>query len=71
VTFTTSNKAAGKTVTLKILCDGTLRTLTFPAWVFVGAAAPANIAAGKLAVLTLTCFGTADTDIVAAYAVQP
>jgi len=71
ITFTTSHKAAGKTVTLKILADASVRTFTFPAWIFVGAAAPASIAANKTAILTLTCFGTADTDIIAAYAVQP
>lgn len=71
VTFTTSNKAAGKTTTIKILADASSRNLTFPAWIFIGAAAPTAIAAGKTAILTVTAFGTADTDIVAAYAVQP
>lgn len=71
VTFTTSNKATGKTVTIKILADSSVRNFTFPAWIFVGAAAPASIAANKTAILTITAFGTADTDIVAAYAEQP
>lgn len=71
VTFTTSNKAAGRRASLKIAADSSTRTLTFPAWVFVGAAAPANIAANKIARLTLECYGTNDTDIIAAYAVQP
>jgi len=71
VTFTTSNRAAPRTVTIKILADASIRTFTFPAWKFVGAAAPASIAASKTAVLTVTAFGTADTDIVAAYAVEP
>lgn len=71
VTFTTSNRAAPKTVTIKILADASIRTFTFPAWIFVGAAAPASIAANKTAILTVTCFGTADTDIVAAYSAQP
>jgi hypothetical protein len=35
-TFTTSNLAVGKSKTIKITTDGTLRTLTFPAWKFVG-----------------------------------
>jgi hypothetical protein len=70
VTFTTSNRAAGKHKTVKISCDGTQRTLTFPSWKFVGNTAPANIAANKTAILTITCFGTADTDIVAAYSVE-
>lgn len=71
VTFTTSNKAAGRLKKIKILCDGTLRTFTFPAgWIFIGGAAPASIAISKTAILTLECWGTADTDIIAAYAVQ-
>lgn len=69
VTFTTSNRAAGKSVTIRIISDGSTRNFTFPSWVFVGTA-PTSIAAGKTAILTLTAFGTADTDIVAAYAVQ-
>ncbi len=71
VTFTTSNRAAGRRASLKIAADSSTRTFTFPAWVFVGAAAPANIAANKVARLTLEAYGTADTDIIAAYAVQP
>lgn len=72
VTFTTSNRAAPRTVSIKILADGSIRTFTFPAgWIFVGAAAPADIAASKTAILTVTCFGAADTDVVAAYAVEP
>jgi hypothetical protein len=71
VTFTTSNRAAGKTITLRIVCDGTGRTFTFPSWKFIGGAAPASIAASKTAELQITAYGTADTDIVAAYAVEP
>lgn len=68
-TFTTSNRASGRSKTIRIITDGTLRTLTFPAWVFVGAK-PADQAASKTGILTITAFGTADTDIVAAYAVE-
>jgi hypothetical protein len=70
ITFTTTNKANGKSVTIRIIGDSSSRTLTFPAWVFV-CATPTALAANKVAILTLTAFGTADTDIVAAYAVQP
>ena len=70
LTLTTSNRAAGRTVTLRLICDATQRTLTVPAgWVFVGSK-PANIAASKTGVLSLSFFGTADTDCVAAYGVQ-
>jgi hypothetical protein len=68
-TFTTSNRAIGKSKTIKITTDGSTRTFTFPAWKFVGAE-PADQAASKVGILTLTAFGTADTDIVAAYAVE-
>jgi hypothetical protein len=68
-TFTTSNRAIGRSKTIKITTDATLRTLTFPAWKFVGAK-PADQAASKIGILTITAFGSADTDCVAAYAVE-
>jgi hypothetical protein len=72
VTFTTSNRASGRSKTIRIVADGSSRNLTFPAgWTFVGAAAPSSIAASKTAILTVTFFGTADSDAIAAYAVQP
>jgi hypothetical protein len=71
ITFTTSNRAAGRTVVIRLLPGASQRTLTFPAdWVFVSTK-PATLAANKTAVLSLTFFGTADTDCVAAYGVQP
>lgn len=70
LSLTTLNRAAGRRVVLRLICDSTQRTLTFPSgWTFVGTK-PANIAASKTAVLSLTFFGTASTDGVAAYAVQ-
>jgi hypothetical protein len=70
LTFTTSNRASGRTVTLRLICDSTARALTFPpGWVFLGAK-PSLIAASKTAVLSLTFFGTTDADCVAAYGVQ-
>ena len=68
-TFTTSNRAIGRSKTIKITTDGSTRAFTFPAWKFVGAK-PTEQAASKIGILTITCFGTADTDIVAAYAVE-
>lgn len=69
--LTTSNLANGRTLVLRLLCDATERTLTFPAnWVFYSDK-PATIAANKGAVLSLTYFGTADTDCVAVYRQQP
>jgi len=68
-TFTTANRATGKSKTIKITTDSTERDLTFPSWKFVGTK-PTSQAASKVGILTVTCFGTADTDIVAAYAVE-
>jgi hypothetical protein len=70
LTFTTSNRATGRRVTLRLIADASTRTLTFPAgWKFVGTK-PANIAANKVGMLTLMLFGTADTDGVAAWGVE-
>lgn len=71
ITFTTSNKAAGVYVTVRVVGDGSNRTLTFPSWKFVGTVAPTTLVANKVAILTLICFGTADTDIVASWVSQP
>lgn len=68
----TSNRAAGRAVVLRLVGDGSSRTLTFPgSWVFLGNAAPSTLAAGKTAILSVTFFGSADSDAVCAYAVQP
>lgn len=70
VAFTSANRAAGKSLAVRLLCDATARTLAFPAgWVFLGAA-PTSLAATKTAVLSLTCYGPNDTDVVAMYAAQ-
>jgi len=71
VSYTTSNRSAGKSVTIRITSGASSRTLAFPSWVFIGGAAPSSIASNKTGVLTVTFFGSADTDAVAAWAVQP
>ncbi len=72
VTFTTSNRAAGRGKVVRIICDATPRNLTFPAgWVFLGSATPTAIAASKTAILSITFWGANDTDAVVAWAVQP
>lgn len=71
LTFTTSNRANGRIVVLRLLPGASARTLTFPVeWPFVSAK-PASLAANKTAILSLTFFGSGDADCVAAYAVQP
>jgi hypothetical protein len=68
--LTTSNLANGRTLVIRLVADGSQRTLTFPTdWKFLGTK-PANIAASKVAVLSITAFGTTNADVVAAYAVQ-
>lgn len=70
ITYTASNYAEGKSLTIRITSDGTARNLTFPAnWIFVGAK-PSSIAASKIAVLSVTSFGATEANTVAAYAVQ-
>lgn len=71
LTLTTSNIATGRSKTLKMSnTSGSTQTLNFPAgWKWVGSK-PTDQAGNKIAILTLTCFGTADTDIVAGYAVE-
>jgi hypothetical protein len=70
-TFTTSNRAAGRTVTLRLAAGGSSRTLVFPSFVFVGSAAPTTLAANKVGVLTVTFFDTSDANAVAAWAAEP
>jgi hypothetical protein len=65
-----TNRSAAKTVTIRIIGDGSSRTLAFHAsWVFVGTK-PTTIAASKVGILSVTCLGTAETDVIAAYAVS-
>lgn len=70
VTFTTSNLAAGRSKTIRIIGGASAYTFTFPAWKFLGAAAPASLAIGKYAILTLTSISTTDAEVVAAYSAQ-
>ena len=72
VTFTATGFLYGSQLHLEIRCDGTGRTLAFPAgWKFVGSAAPASIAADKTALLHLWTFGLTDADVLAHYLVEP
>lgn len=65
ITFTTSNRAAGRAFLLAITCDGTPRTVTWPGgWKWSGTA-PSALAAGSTTLVLVQCFGTADSDVVA------
>jgi hypothetical protein len=71
LTLTTSNLANGRTTGLRLIPGDTTRTLTFPAdWVFVSAK-PASLPANKVARLTIEAHGTANSDVIAAIAIQP
>lgn len=63
--FTTLNRAAGKLLVVRVICDDTTRALTFPSgWTWLGEA-PRNLPASTEAILRLWCFGTTDETILA------
>jgi hypothetical protein len=69
-TFTGTNYATGKSKTLYITTDATLRTLAFPSnWKFMGPK-PADQAASKVGILILDSTTGVDTGVRAAYAVE-
>jgi hypothetical protein len=76
VTFTTNNRGAGRSTTIKLVASGADRTITYPtlgSWLGSNYPDGSNqivLASGKTAILTMTCFGTASSDIVAGYAVE-
>lgn len=70
-TLASTNRAAGRGITLKLLASGADRSLVFPAWVFIGSAPSTNISSGKIGLLSVQFFGTNETDGVAAFSVQP
>lgn len=67
-TFSTSNLGVGRGGSVRVLCDGTTRTLTFPGtWTWMGTAPPANLAANDVGWLSIIAFGATDADVVAAW----
>jgi hypothetical protein len=71
LSLTGVNMQNGRQLLVRLKSDASTRTLAFPGWHFIGAAAPASLAAGKVAMLWLWCFGGADTDVVAKYLAEP
>ena len=70
-TFTTSNRASGRQPYNLRIIGGGAHTLTFPAgWHWLNSTMPAAIASGKTGRLCLECYGSADTDVVASFAVE-
>jgi len=69
-TFTGSNYAAGKSITLFITTDGSDRDLAFPAgWKFQGTK-PSSQTASKVGTLTVMCSDTTEASVRCAYAVE-
>lgn len=66
----TANRGAGKSLTLRLITDGTNRDISFHSDIrFVGSI-PTYIPANKIAILTLTSFGPAESDTLAGYALE-
>lgn len=68
-TFTSSGYAQGYVSNIYITCDGTTRTLAFPAWTWIGGA-PTSIAANKKMQIALICTSTTAGSVFATYAVE-
>lgn len=72
LTLTTSNLAGGRRKLVRLIDDGSARTLTFPvAWTTIGGAIPANMTASATALLELYCFSNADSGVLARYVESP
>ena len=63
LTFTTSNRVAGRKFELRIAAGGSTRTLAWPAWVAFGEALPTSLASGAVLRVAIECLGSADTNI--------
>lgn len=70
ITFTTSNRAAGRSVTVKLIAGGSTRTLAWPSWTPLSTALPTSLETGKVAMFTVTFFDTTDAAAVVSYAAQ-
>lgn len=70
-TFTTSNKAAGKRLTLVLAAGGSTRTITWPAWTAYGAALPTSLASGKSMIVDVFFTSTTEASGRATAAVEP
>jgi len=62
--------APGASLMVYIACDASPRSFTFPAWRWIGGAAPTTIAANKVAILELFATGTTDAQTLARYWVE-
>lgn len=71
-TFTTSNLGNGRSASVRVICDGTTRTLTFPGgWTWLGSGVPpTSLAANDVGYLSITAYGATDADVVAAWSYE-
>lgn len=65
VTFTTSNRGAGKKKVVIITCDSSNRTITFATGWKSNATSPVTITANKTGILSLQCTNANDSGIIA------
>jgi hypothetical protein len=71
LTFTASNYASGRRLTLCIEAGGSSRTLAWPAgWVRMGAALPTSLASGAVIVVTLLVRSTTEASTIVTHQVS-
>ncbi len=69
VTFASSNLAAGRAITVRIIGDSVQRALAFPAgWKFT-TTKPTALGTSLTAILSVTAFGASDSNVIAAYVI--
>lgn len=71
IIFTTSNRAAGKEITIHLSAGGATRTITWPSWTAFGVVLPTSLASGKEFLVSVTFLGTTDASGKAAWTVTP
>jgi hypothetical protein len=70
-TFSTSNLGDGRSASVRVVCDGTTRNLTFPGgWTWLGSGPPSSLAANDVGYLSITAYGATDADVVAAWSYE-
>jgi hypothetical protein len=71
-TFTTTNLGNGRSASVRVVCDGTTRSLTFPGgWTWLGSGVPpTSLAANDVGYLSITAYGATDADVVAAWSYE-
>jgi hypothetical protein len=70
-TFTTSNLGNGRSASVRVVCDASTRTLSFPGtWTWLGSGPPSSLAANDVGYLSITAYGATDADVVAAWSYE-